>query len=114
MARARHWGCYGALPNARTQLRPDSPNRVGPGLHPVVVAIRPHAGPGFQILLDPDYKFTRAYGLRSEAPNETAYPSTIVFGGNNGRIVFAQTSRAHGNRVPAETVLKALTERHPS
>jgi peroxiredoxin len=63
---------------------------------------------GFRILLDPDYTFTQAYGLRWDAPKETAYPSTFVLGGN-GVISFAQISRSHGERVTADTVLKALS-----
>jgi len=65
--------------------------------------------PGFRILLDPDYAFTQAYGLRWEAPKETAYPSTFVIDGH-GVVAFAQTSRGHGDRVTAAAVLKVLTE----
>jgi peroxiredoxin len=61
----------------------------------------------FRILLDPDYAFTQAYGLRWDAPEETAYPSTFVLD-KNGVITFAQTSRTHGDRVTADTVLQAL------
>jgi thioredoxin-dependent peroxiredoxin len=64
---------------------------------------------GFQILLDPDYAFTQAYGLRWNEPNETAYPSTLVLD-KNGIVAFARTSRAHGDRIPAATVLQALSE----
>ena len=64
----------------------------------------------FTILLDPDYTFTQAYGLRWDAPNETAYPSTFVLK-KEGLVTFAQTSRGHGDRVTAETVLKALAAR---
>ena len=32
----------------------------------------------FQILLDPDFTFTKSYGLRWDAPKETAYPSAFV------------------------------------
>jgi thioredoxin-dependent peroxiredoxin len=64
---------------------------------------------GFRILLDPDYIFTHAYGLRWDAPKETAYPSTFVLD-KNGIVMFAHTSRAHGDRVPAEVALKALAE----
>jgi len=62
----------------------------------------------YRILLDPDYRFTRAYGLRWETPNETAYPSTFVVR-KGGTITFARSSRAHGDRVPVAEVLKALT-----
>lgn len=62
---------------------------------------------GFQILLDPDYGFTLAYGLRWDAPNETAYPSAFVLD-TTGIVRFAQTSREHGGRVTAAAVLDAL------
>jgi peroxiredoxin len=62
----------------------------------------------FRILLDPDYAFTQAYGLRWDAPKETAYPSTFVI--RNGVVTFAHTSRSHGDRVTADAVLKALAE----
>jgi len=62
---------------------------------------------GFRILLDPDYTFTNAYGLRWDAPNETAYPSTFILD-KHGIVTFAQTSRGHGDRVTADAVLKAL------
>ena len=65
----------------------------------------------FRILLDPDYTFTQAYGLRWDAPKETAYPSTFVLD-RNGTVTFAQTSRAHGDRVPTDVVLKALAGSH--
>ncbi|MCL5745797.1 MAG: peroxiredoxin family protein [Acidobacteria bacterium] len=32
----------------------------------------------FYLLLDPDYRFTNLYGLRWNAPKETAYPSTFL------------------------------------
>jgi len=64
---------------------------------------------GFRILLDPDYSFTQLYGLRWSAPNETAYPSTFVLD-KNGTVMFAQISHDHGDRVPADTVLKALVD----
>ena len=57
---------------------------------------------GFRILLDPDYSFTQMYGLRWDAPNETAYPSTFVLD-KNGVVAFAQVSHDHGDRVPADT-----------
>ena len=65
---------------------------------------------GFRILLDPDYSFTQMYGLRWNAPNETAYPSTFVLD-KNGIVTFAQISHDHGDRVPAEKILKALADK---
>ncbi|SRR5229473_1159349 len=69
-------------------------------------ADRPLPG-SFRILLDPDYTFTQAYGLRWDAPNETAYPSTFVLD-RSGHVTFVRTSREHGDRVPVADVLAAL------
>ena len=61
----------------------------------------------FEMVLDPDYAFTKAYGLRWDAPNETAYPSTFVLG-PAGKILFAKVSRTHGGRAKVAEVLKSL------
>jgi len=61
----------------------------------------------FLFVLDPDYSFTKAYGLRWDAPKETAYPSTFIIG-MDGKVIFAHVSKQHGDRVSADTVLKAL------
>lgn len=60
----------------------------------------------FLFVIDPDYAFTNAYGLRWEAKKETAYPSTFIIG-RGGRIRFAHVSKSHGDRVSAA---RALTE----
>jgi len=49
------------------------------------------------------------YGLRWNAPNETAYPSTYVVD-KQGKIVFAKTSKSHGGRASADEILKALSK----
>lgn len=61
----------------------------------------------FSFLIDPDYSFTNAYGLRWEAKNETAYPSTFVIDGSR-KVTFATVSKTHGGRVKAEDALKAV------
>lgn len=61
----------------------------------------------FTVLLDPGYAFTLRYGLRWDAPNETAYPSTFVID-RGGVVRFARVSRTHGDRTPATDVLAAL------
>src|SRR5262249_11063416 len=63
--------------------------------------------PGFEFLIDPDYRFTLAYGLRWNAPSETAYPSTFVID-RTGTVRFAQISRTHDGRARASDVLAAL------
>jgi len=59
------------------------------------------------LVLDPEYQFTTDYGLRWEAPAETAYPSTFVL--DNKRVVrFRKVSLTHGGRTKAEDVLAAV------
>ncbi len=72
------------------------------------IASRPMPA-AFRVLLDPDYTFTNAYGLRWNAPNETAYPATFVLD-KRGIVTFASVSRGHGDRVSTEAVLKALAQ----
>lgn len=61
----------------------------------------------FTLLLDPDYTFTKQYGLRWDAPNETAYPSTFVLDSTR-KITFAKISRSHGDRAKNADILKAI------
>lgn len=61
----------------------------------------------FQILLDPDYTFTKEYGLRWDEKGETAYPSTFVVG-KDRKVTFAKVSTTHGGRVAVADVLKAV------
>jgi len=63
--------------------------------------------PNFRVLIDPDYVFTLAYGLRWNAPEETAYPATFVLD-PMGTVRFVRVSREHGARVPAAETLKVL------
>jgi peroxiredoxin len=61
----------------------------------------------FRYALDPDYAFTDAYGLRWDAPRETAYPSTFIIDAK-GVVRFAKVSRTHGDRAKAADVLAEL------
>ena len=61
----------------------------------------------FTVLLDPDYAFTNAYGLRWEAKNETAYPATFVIDAKRA-VTFAKVSKTHGDRSSVANVLKAV------
>lgn len=63
---------------------------------------------GFLFVLDPDYSFTNGYGLRWDAPRETAYPSTFIID-RDGRVRFAHVSKTHGNRVSASAALEAFS-----
>ncbi|MBB3206018.1 peroxiredoxin [Rhodopirellula rubra] len=66
----------------------------------------------FHYVIDPDYKFTNAWGLRWEATRETAYPSTFVIG-RDRKILFGQTVVSHRDRVNASTVLEVLAKPEP-
>lgn len=60
-----------------------------------------------QLVIDPDYKVTNLYGLRWDAPHETAYPSTFILK-QDGKVSFEKVSHEHGDRTSAEDVLKQL------
>src|SRR5687768_5502167 len=64
----------------------------------------------FTFLADPDYQMINRYGLRWDAKNETAYPSTFIID-REGRVQFAYVSKSHGDRVSAAKVLEELKER---
>jgi peroxiredoxin len=61
----------------------------------------------FDLLLDPDYELTNRYGLRWDAPNETAYPSTFVLD-RGGTIFFTKIVKAHSGRATAQEILDVL------
>lgn len=61
----------------------------------------------FRVTVDPDYGFTVAYGLRWNAPNETAYPATFVID-RDSVVRFAQISTGHDGRAEAAAVVKVL------
>ncbi|HZF02432.1 MAG TPA: peroxiredoxin-like family protein [Methylomirabilota bacterium] len=61
----------------------------------------------FLFVLDPDYSFTKSYGLRWDANNETAYPSTFIIDTEN-KVQFAHVAKGHDDRVSSAAVLKAL------
>jgi peroxiredoxin len=59
------------------------------------------------LVTDPDYTMTNLYGLRWDAPQETAYPSAFVLD-KNGRIIFEKISHSHGDRLSAQDALNHL------
>ncbi|MEP3480203.1 MAG: peroxiredoxin-like family protein [Fuerstiella sp.] len=63
----------------------------------------------YHYVIDPDYKFTNAWGLRWEAPRETAYPSTFVVG-KDQKITFGTTVVSHRDRASVATVKEALAK----
>ena len=63
----------------------------------------------FELLLDPDYVMTHAYGLRWDAKGETAFPSTFLID-KSGAIFFSKISNSHGGRSAPAEVLEALAK----
>jgi thioredoxin-dependent peroxiredoxin len=59
------------------------------------------------LVTDPDYSVTNLYGLRWDAPHETAYPSTFLLN-KKGIIVFEKISHSHGDRLSAQDALEHL------
>jgi peroxiredoxin len=60
------------------------------------------------LVTDPDYKVTNLYGLRWDAPHETAYPSTFILD-KKGMIAFEKISHSHGDRLSAQDALDHLS-----
>jgi peroxiredoxin len=59
------------------------------------------------LVVDPNYGVTARYGLRWDAPRETAYPSTFVFD-KDRKVTFRKVSRTHGDRAKTQEVIEAL------
>jgi thioredoxin-dependent peroxiredoxin len=59
------------------------------------------------LVTDPDYTMTKLYGLRWDAPHETAYPSTFILD-RKGVIAFENISHTHGDRLSAQDALGHL------
>lgn len=60
-----------------------------------------------ELVLDPDYKFTNQYGLRWDAKQETAYPSTFLID-SKGMVFFSKVSKTHGGRTTVAEVVAEL------
>jgi peroxiredoxin len=63
-----------------------------------------------QLVLDPGYDFTNRYGLRWDAPHETAYPSTFLID-RQGVVFFSKIVKEHGARTTAAEIVDALPKR---
>lgn len=61
----------------------------------------------FYFTLDPDYSMINEYGLRWDAPRETAYPSTFVIN-KEGTVVYSKISRSHGDRADNSNIIERL------
>ena len=71
---------------------------------------RPSLPSNIVLVTDPDYTVTNLYGLRWDAPHETAYPSTFVLD-KKGMIVFEKISHSHGDRLSAQDALDHLARK---
>ena len=69
--------------------------------------------PNFDLLVDPGYTFTNLYGLRWDAPQETAYPSTFLID-RQGVVFFSKIVKEHGGRTAAAEILDALPKPKPA
>lgn len=67
----------------------------------------------FDLVLDPGYEMTNSYGLRWDAPHETAYPSTFLID-RQGVIFFSKIVKEHGGRTTATEILDAMPKPKPS
>ena len=56
---------------------------------------------------DPDFKVVTLYGLRWDAPHETAYPSTFLLSHEGGAVLYRKISHTHGDRATTEEILAA-------
>lgn len=62
------------------------------------------------LVTDPDYSMTNLYGLRWNAPHETAYPSTFILN-KKGIVLFEKISQGHGDRLSAKEAIDHLSGR---
>jgi peroxiredoxin len=62
---------------------------------------------GFDFVTDPAFAMVNAYGLRWDAPHETAYPSTLILD-RKGVVQFVQISHSHGDRTKASAILEEV------
>jgi peroxiredoxin len=67
----------------------------------------------FDLVLDPGYEFTNLYGIRWDAPNETAYPSTFLID-KKGIVFFSRIVKSHAARSTAAEILDALPKKPAS
>ena len=61
----------------------------------------------FVMVRDPGMKMVSDWGLRWNAPRETAYPSTFIIN-QDGEIAWKKVSTSHGGRTTADEILKAI------
>src|SRR5215469_12469558 len=59
------------------------------------------------LALDPGYAFTTLYGLRWDATNETAYPSTFLLHADSS-VVFSHVGQFHSDFTPVTDMLAVI------
>ena len=59
------------------------------------------------VVRDPDMEMVKSWGLRWNAPHETAYPATFVLN-SDGAVVWSKVSDNHAGRAQPEEILKML------
>ena len=59
------------------------------------------------LVLDPDYTFTNLYGVRWNAPNQTAYPSTFLINSDHA-VVFAHVGQFQSDFTPVPDTLAVV------
>jgi peroxiredoxin len=71
------------------------------------LAQQPNLPTNVVLVIDPDYALTNRYGLRWDAPGETAFPSTFILD-RKGTIIFEKISREHADRTTANEILARI------
>jgi peroxiredoxin len=59
------------------------------------------------LVRDPDMKMVTQWGLRWNAPRETAYPATFVIN-KSGRVAWSKISKSHAGRSTVAEILREL------
>jgi peroxiredoxin len=65
------------------------------------------------LVIDPDFAVTNLYGLRWDAPDETAYPSTFIIE-KDGSVYSAKIGKFHGDHPTAADTLAAINADAPA
>ena len=67
----------------------------------------------FDLVLDPGYTFTNMYGVRWDAVQETAYPSTFLID-RQGVVFFSKIVKEHGGRTTVAEILDIMPKPKPA
>ncbi len=67
----------------------------------------------FHLVIDPEFTVTNLYGLRWNAPNETAYPSTFIIE-KDSSVFSVKVGKSQGDHATAADTLAALNADVPA